>query len=319
MQIHEITRRPLNELTPSVTPSKVSYGPGFAKPAATTSAAPAAAPASSGAMPATATAAPASSGSTGGIPGKIGSALGGTAAVAGGIVGALGKSLMAKAFGGVDVTDKKTGAVMNRSQALKLGQDMAKTLMPVMMKNWQTQVQAAMAQSIDPATKAPPTSAAKLTPGEQSRLKAQLTAMVNQAIRPQSNFDYTKLADYVGDTVTPEGQTVKADAMQAIQSITRDIEAIFRATLDPRGNSASAWQDLMTTGIAPAQGVLAFDTGTGSGFGVGSRTGAVTLTPQQQALADQVKLTDADVINLRQAARDPAKAAVLAQMLGMTK
>ena len=327
MQIHEITRRPLNELTPTVAPMKVTYGPGFAKPAATTSAAPAAAPASSGAMPTTATAAPASSGSTGGTLGKIGSAVansgpgkvvGGTAAVAGGIAGALGKSLMSKAFGGVDVMGNKTGQYMNRSQALKLGQDMSKTLMPVMMKNWQSKVQTAMAQSIDPATKMAPTSAARLTSGEQSRLKAELVAMINQAIQPRGGFDYKTLATHVGDTTTPEGQTVKADAMQAIQKIDQEIEAIFQATLNPKANSAAAWQDLMTAGIAPAQGVLAYDTGTG-GYGLGARTGAVALTPQQQALADKLKLADTDILNLQRGFKDPADAAVLAQMLRLPK
>ena len=184
MQIHEITRRHLNELTPTVTPTKVTYGPGIVNPATTTTTAP-----TSGSAPAIAS--PKTSGSVGSaiansVPGKV---VGGAANLAGGVAGALGKSLMSKAFGGVDVMGKKTGPVMDRAQALKAGQDMARTLMPVLMQNWQSKVQTAMAQSIDPATKVAPTSAARLTSGEQSKLKAELIDMVNQSIQPRGGLD----------------------------------------------------------------------------------------------------------------------------------
>jgi len=336
MQIHEITRRPLNELTnmptaTGATPMKVTYGPGMAKPAATTTAAPAAtATATSGSAPAVAapaTAAPATSGSAGRLgnmasavsntlPGKV---VGGAANLVGGVAGALTKNLMSKAFGGVDVMGNKTGAVMNRSQALKLGQDMARTLMPVMMQNWQAKVQTAMAQSVDPVTKTAPTSASRLTSGEQSRLKAELVAMVNQAIQPRGSFDYTKLADYVGDTTTPEGQTVKADAMEAVTQITQAINNIFQVTLSAKGDPKPSWQQLVVQGIAPAQGVLAFDTGTSGGYGAGFRTGAVALTPQQQALANKYKWADTDILNLQRGLQDPADAPVLAQLFKFPK
>ena len=141
--------------------------------------------------------------------------------------------------------------------------------------------------------------------------------MVNQAIQPRGAFDYTKLANYVGDTTTPEGQTIKATAQQAVQEINQAIENIFRATLTPNGNPSQDWQDLVVAGIAPAQGILQFDAGTAGGYG--ARTGAATLTPQQQNLANQMKLTDADILSMKQASKDPSKAALLAQMLGLTK
>jgi hypothetical protein len=289
---------------------KVTYGPGFAKPAATTSAAPAAAPASSG--------------STGGTLGKIGSAVansgpgkvvGGTAAVAGGIAGALGKSLMSKAFGGVDVTGKFSGKPMNRAEALKLGQEMSKTLLPVLQQNWAGQVQAALAQSRDPVTKAPPTSAAKLTAGEKSVLKSQLTAMVNQAIQPRSNFNYTTLANYVGDDATPEGQTVKANAMQAIQELNSAIEGIFQSTIAGT-NPAQDWQKLVMAGIAPAQGVLAHDSGTGLGYG-GAGARRATLSSQDLALATELGLNAATIGEVQQAARNPTQKAQILKMLGL--
>jgi hypothetical protein len=250
------------------------------------------------------------------LPGKV---VGGAANLVGGVAGALTKNLMSKAFGGVDVMGNKTGAVMNRSQALKLGQDMARTLMPVMMQNWQAKVQTAMAQSVDPVTKTAPTSASRLTSGEQSRLKAELVDMVNQAIQPRGSFDYTKLANYVGDTTTPEGQTVKADAMEAVTQITQAINNIFQVTLSAKGDPKQSWQQLVVQGIAPAQGVLAFDTGTGGGYGAGFRTGAVALTPQQQSLANKYKLADTDILNLQRGLQDPADAPVLAQLLKLPK
>jgi hypothetical protein len=328
MQIHEITHKPLNELA-GMRRTNVAKPTTSAAPAPTPVAAPTAT-ATSGSAPAVAapaTAAPASSGSTGRLgnmasavantlPGKV---VGGTAAVAGGIAGALGKSLMSKAFGGADVMGNKTGAVMNRAQALKAGQEMARTLVPVMIQNWQSKVQTAMAQSKDPLTKMAPTSVSKLTVGEQSRLKAELVAMVNQSIQPRGAFDYTKLPTFVGDTTTPEGQTTKATAMEAVEHINQAINKIFQVTLSAKGDANPSWQDLVVQGIAPAQGVLAFDTGMGGGYGLGARTGAVALTPQQQSLADKYKLADTDILNLQRGLQDPADAPVLAQLLKLPK
>ena len=170
--------------------------------------------------------------------------------------------------------DRYTGPSMNRSQALAAGQKAAQLLMPVMIKDWTNKVQTAMSQSIDPATKAPPTSAARLTSGEQARLKAELVAMVNNAIQSSGSFDYTQMANNLGDATTPEGQTTKATAMQAVQDISQGIETIFKATLDPKIDPSTAWQDLVRDGIAPAQGILAFDKG---GIRSGTRAGQVEI------------------------------------------
>ena len=159
--------------------------------------------------------------------------------------------------------DRFSGPMVNRAQALAAGQKTAQALMPVMMKDWTNKVQTAMAQSTDPATKLPPTSVGRLTTGEQARLKTELVSMVNHAIQSQGTFDYTGLANNIGDATTPEGQTIKATAMQAVQDISQAIDAIFNATLDPKADPSTAWQDLVRDGIAPAQGVLAYDSGSG--------------------------------------------------------
>jgi hypothetical protein len=167
-----------------------------------------------------------------------------------------------------------TGPSVNRAQALAAGQKTAQLLMPVMQKNWAKAVQAAMTQSTDPATNAPPTSAGRLTSGEQSRLKAELVSMVNNAIQSQGSFDYTRLPNNIGDDTTPEGQTTKAQAMKTVQYINQAIETIFKATLDPKADPSTAWQQLVKDGIAPAQGILAFDKG---GIRSGTRAGQVEI------------------------------------------
>jgi len=184
-----------------------------------------------------------------------------------------------------------TGPKMNRAQALAAGQRTAATLMPIMQKDWSKAVQTAMAQSIDPATQAPPTSAAQLTSGEQARLKAELVAMVNRAIAPGS-FSYTRLADNIGDATTPEGQTTKATAMQAIEDIGQAIDTIFNATLDPKINTKEAWLQLTRDGIAPAQGIQSFDSN--------STSGAIRMSTAAKELANQIKLDDGDIMKIRQ-------------------
>jgi hypothetical protein len=190
-----------------------------------------------------------------------------------------------------------TGPTTNRAQALAAGQRTAATLMPIMTKDWAKAVQTAMAQSIDPATKAPPTSAAQLTSGEQARLKAALVNMVNRAIAPQGSFDYTRLADNIGDTTTPEGQTIKATAMKTVQKINQSIDAIFNATLDPRVNPKEAWTQLTRDGIAPAQGIQSFDSN--------STSSAIRMSTAAKKLSDQIKLDDGDIMKIRQLIGNP--------------
>ena len=189
------------------------------------------------------------------------------------------------------------GPTMNRAQALAAGQKIAATLMPIMQKDWAKAVQTAMAQSTDPATQAPPTSAAQLTSGEQARLKAALVNMVNRAIAPQGSFDYTRLADNIGDTTTPEGQTTKATAMQAIEDIGQAIDTIFNATLDPRVNPKEAWTQLTRDGIAPAQGIQSFDSN--------STSSAIRMSTAAKKLSDQIQLDDGDIMKIRQLISKP--------------
>jgi hypothetical protein len=184
-------------------------------------------------------------------------AVGGAGSVLGGIANQVGKSLMSKAFGGTDVMGKTTGGVMDRADALKMGQELSRSLMPVMMKNWGQKVQAAIMQSKDPAGN-PATSIQQLTPDSQNTLKTELDLMIGRAIQPRGGFDYNKLEQHVG-----ADPLAKSQAQVISQAIAKAADGIYQNTLSG-GNTEQAWQSLMTNGIAPAQGVLAYDAGTGS-------------------------------------------------------
>ena len=152
------------------------------------------------------------------------------------------------------------GPGMDRAAALKMGQRLTQTLMPLMMKNWSETVSRVVRQSTDPATGQPATSPAALTPASQNTLKMELDNIISQAINPRGGFDYNKLDQMVGDDAT-----TKSQAQVISQAIVTAADQIYKATLDPKAgvDVGRAWQGLMTNGIAPAQGVLAFDAGSG--------------------------------------------------------
>ena len=185
------------------------------------------------------------------------------------------------------------GPGMDRAAALKMGQRLTQTLMPVMMKNWSETVSRVVRQSTDPATGQPATSPAALTPASQNTLKMELNNIIGQAIEPRSRFDYTKLDQMVGDD-----QTTKSQAQVITQAIVTAADQIYKATLDPKAgvDVGRAWQSLMTDGIAPAQSVLAFDASTGS---------VITMSQVAKKLADSLRLDDGDIVKIRQVIKNP--------------
>ena len=275
MQIHEITRKPLNELAgdiPTKLPTatgtggvqpKVTYGTGIVKPAATSGSATAGT---------TATAAPSAAAKTSGsvgsaiansLPGKV---VTGTAAVAGGIGSALGKSLMSKAFGGVDVLGKD-GISQSREDLFKsmVNSPMAKQLATTMQASWAQTVQNFLANSQD-ANGNPPASLKTVSQPSVAALKQELHMLVNQML----GREYTQLASSIKDPVAKQGiQDVVAD-------ITRMIDAIYQAEIqgvDPKTMGLD-WVKLVGDGILPAQNIIAYDVKRGSLAGSGG-VGAV--------------------------------------------
>lgn len=267
MQIHEITHRHLNEFTNMPTaqgtsPMKVAYGPGFAKPA-TASAAP-----TSGSAPAIAS--PKTSGAmgstTGTIAGSVGNLASGAAAVAGGIGSALGKSLMSKAFGGVDVLGKK-GQPQSREDFIKsqINSPEAKTLATTMQAAWAQTVQNFLAHSKD-ANGNPATSLSTVTQPSIGALQQELHQMVNQMIGGRNGGDYTTIGQYAKDPA------VKRGTQSIVTKITQMIDTIYKATVqgvDPK-TIGGDWLKLVGDGILPAQNSLAYDRNSALGGGSGA-------------------------------------------------
>jgi len=193
-----------------------------------------------------------------------------------GLATGLGSALGKVGVAGPDLAQgDKTGSSMDRADALKMGQKLTQTLMPIMMKNWAERVKSAVARSKNPTTGAPSTGPADMTPDSQNTLKVELDDIIGQAIQPRGGFDYNRLEQYAG-----ADQLSKSQAQVIIQAIQTAADQIFKATIDPKGgvNTAQAWKSLMSDGIAPAQGIIAFDNSGGY-----SGTGGVKVTPGQAA------------------------------------
>jgi len=241
---------------------------------------------------------------------SVGGALGGVGAALGGIVNQVGKQAMTKALG-TDTTPQY-GAAQNREQGFQAlaNSPAAKTLATTIQTAWQQTVQNFMANSKD-ANGNPPISLDKITQPSIATLKANLQDLVNKMIGRQGS-DYKNIATYVGDP------NQKDYAEDIIVDIDKSIDAIYNATLqntDPKAIE-KLFTQLVGMGILPAQNIMAYDTGRRGVGGVGV-TGAVQLSPEAQRLADQAKMTDADLLNLQQLGKNPANHAALMQMIGI--
>jgi hypothetical protein len=264
MQIHEITRKPLNEFV-GMRRTNVAKPTTSAAPATTSG--PATAAPTSGSAPAIAS--PKTSGSVGSaiansLPGKV---VTGTAAVAGGIGSALGKSLMSKAFGGVDVMGKG-GTSQSREDFMKsmVNSPEAKTLATTMQASWAQTIQNFLAHSKD-ANGNPAASLSTVTQPSVESLRQELHQMVNQMVSGRNGGDYTTIGNYAKDPA------VKRGTQSIVTKITQMIDDIYKATVqgvDPK-TIAMDWMKLVGDGILPAQNSLAYDRN--SGFG--SSSGAV--------------------------------------------
>jgi hypothetical protein len=237
-------------------------------------------------------------------------AIGGATAVAGGIGSALGKSLMTQAFG-TDVTPKY-GDTQDREQGFQnlVNSSAAKTLATSMQTAWQQTVQNFMANSKDSSGN-PPTSLSQVTQPSIATLKTNLQDLVNRMIGRQGS-DYKNIATYIDDP------TKKLYAEKIVTDIDKSIDAIYNATMQNTDSKAveNLFTQLVGMGVLPAQNIMAYDR---TGRAAGSRSGAARLSPEAQRLADQAKLTDADIMNLSQLGANPANHAALLQIIGVKK
>jgi hypothetical protein len=227
----------------------------------------------------------------------------------GGIAKQVGTQAINKALG-TNVTSQD-GPTQNREQGFQAlaNSSAAKTLATTMQTAWQQTVQNFLANSKDSSGN-PPTSLSQVTQPSIATLKINLQDLVNKMIGRQGS-DYKNIPTFVSDP------NFKDNAEDIIVDIDKSIDAIYNATLNNTDSKAMAnlFTQLVGMGILPAQNIMAYDTKKG-GFG-GARSGSVSLTPQAQQVADRAKLTDADVMNLQQLAKDPANHAALIQMMGI--
>jgi hypothetical protein len=241
-------------------------------------------------------------------PRRVNEALGAVGSVLGGIASQVGNQAMTKALG-TDVSPQY-GAAQNREQGFQnlANSPAAKTLATTMQKAWQQTVQNFMANSKD-SNGNPPMSLDKVTQPSIATLRANLEQLVNNMLG-RGGVDYKALANSIAD---PNQKDYAGDI---VADIDKSIDAIYQATLqntDPKA-VANLFTQLTGMGILPAQNILAYDTGVGSRLGT---TSATRLSPQAQRVADQAKLTDADVLNLQQLAKNPANIPALMQMIGI--
>ena len=263
MQIHEITRKPLNEFVGMRRTNVAKPTTPVAAPAATSGSTTAGTIATAAPSAASKTSGSVGSAIANSLPGKV---VTGTAAVAGGIGSALGKSLMSKAFGGVDVMGTG-GTSQSREDLFKsmVNSPMAKQLATTMQASWAQTVQNFLANSKD-ANGNPANSIGAVTTPSVASLKQELHTLVNQML----GREYTQLASSIKDPVAKQGiQDVVAD-------ITQMIDAIYQAEIqgvDPK-NMGLDWVKLVGDGILPAQNIIAYDIKRGSAAGSGD-VGAV--------------------------------------------
>jgi hypothetical protein len=244
-------------------------------------------------------------------PRRVNEGIGGAlAAAVGGIAKQVGTQTINKALG-TNVTSQD-GPAQNREQGFQdlANSSAAKTLATSMQTAWQQTVQNFLANSKDSSGN-PPTSLSQVSQPSITTLKTNLVDLVNKMLGRQG-ADYKNIAAYIGDP------TQKLYAEKIVTDIDKFIDSIYNATLqqntDPKA-MADLFTELVGKGVLIAQNLMAYDAGSaGRRAGV---TGAVQMTPQQRALADKLKYTDADILAGRQAAANPADAALLAQMFGL--
>jgi hypothetical protein len=97
--------------------------------------------------------------------------------------------------------------------------------------------------------------------------------MINNMISPGStSFSYQNLIRMVGDD-----PVAKQAAQEITTAISKNIEAIFSATVDGTGTNVvnSAFVELVKDGIAPAQNTLAYDRGSSNEVDIRVKRGSM--------------------------------------------
>lgn len=160
-----------------------------------------------------------------------------------------------------DITPDTKGPPGGRPEAFKANAQLVGALGKQLNKAWSQYLQQFLARTRDTAGN-PATNLAAVSPGSLAQLKPQLINMINSAISPRGQVDYSQLENSVADDPVAQGQARAARA-----ALDRAVDAIIDATMKPGNNAqqlARAWADAVQNGIAPAQDALAFTPGSGA-------------------------------------------------------
>jgi hypothetical protein len=179
----------------------------------------------------------------------------------------------------------------------KIGQQMATTLGPQLLKAWNTEVQKWMQTYQVP-------SVASANTTDQAALKGALKVLIDKTLDLR---DYNQLPNILADD--PDTQNA---AKELVNYITNGIDVIFDITSGViKGDIKNEFVSLVSKGIGPAIGMKQFNAGAGTG-GVGRPAPPRPLSQDAKNLATKGGLDQDGINNMVQIAKADPKRAIAA-------
>jgi len=216
----------------------------------------------------------------------LASTLGSSGGAAADVAGAIGAAAEPTPGAGAATSPDVAGA--------KIGQQMATTLGPQLLKAWNTEVQKWM-QTYE----VPSVAAASIT--DQAALKGALKVLIDKTLNLR---DYKQLPTVVAD----DADTQNA-AKELVNYITAGIDGIFDITSGViKGDVKNEFVALVSKGIGPAIGMKQFNAGNTTG-GAGRSQVSRPLSPDAKDMATKAGLDQDSINNMAQIAKaDPQRA-----------
>jgi len=211
----------------------------------------------------------------------LASTLGSSGGAAAGVAGAIGAA--AQPTPGASSADSADIA------AAKMGQQMATSLGPQLLKAWNTEVQKWMQTYQVP-------SVASANTTDQAALKGALKALVDKTLRID---DYTQFPGKVADDADSQ-----AAAKAIVNSITNSIDLIFDITSGViKGDVKNQFISLVKQGIGPAMGMQQFNAKASTGS-LGRSPVSSAMSPSVQDMARETGLDQNNIDQMREFARN---------------
>ena len=200
--------------------------------------------------------------------------LGALSAVAGGIAKAGANQFVQSQTGQSMTTDKVSGGPNARMGAYKVNAAAVAPLAKQLQLAWAQTVQEFLKRTKDTAGN-PATNLAAVSPGSVATLEPQLTTMINNAISPRGAGNYKDLVSNAG-----QDPVAQQAAKEVVAAIDKGVAGVMSATMKPGDNSrqlTTSWLELSRDGIAPAQQIIAFDSGNTPGAGKSTTSQKISI------------------------------------------